>query len=75
LNGSKSNDPIPGGLSGLTKSLRYEWPNVFCRAIDIHSEIETETAVKLIDAELHDPDIHLTEVGYTTKGRYTLSID
>jgi polyketide-type polyunsaturated fatty acid synthase PfaA len=75
LNGVKSNDPIPGGFSGLTKSLRYEWPNVFCRAIDIHPEIETEIAVKLIDAELHDPDIHLTEVGYTTEGRYTLSID
>ncbi len=75
LNGSKSNDPIPGGLSGLTKSLRQEWPNVFCRAIDIHPEIETETALKLIDAELHDPDLHLTEVGYTPEGRYTLSID
>ena len=75
LNGCKSNDPIPGGLSGLTKSLRQEWPNVFCRAIDIHPEFETEAVINMINDELHDPDLHLTEVGYTLEGRYTLSFD
>jgi len=73
INGSTSNDPIPGGFSGLTKSLRLEWPGVFCRAIDIHPEINTDTVVNIIHRELHDPDTNLAEVGYTQDGRYTLT--
>ena len=31
LNGTKSTDPYPGGFAGLTKTLRLEWPTVYCR--------------------------------------------
>jgi len=75
LNNNSLNDPLQGGFSGLTKSLRLEWNNVFCRAIDIHPDIDPQTAVKLIDDELHDTDLHITEVGYTPDGRFTLALD
>jgi len=28
-------DPTPGGLAGLTKTARHEWPEVACKAIDV----------------------------------------
>jgi len=75
LNGNSSNDPLAGGFSGLAKTLRLEWNNVFCRALDIHPDIDPQTAVKMINDELHDPNLSLTEVGYTPDGRYTLSLE
>ena len=75
LNGNSSNDPLAGGFSGLAKTLRLEWNNVFCRALDIHPDIDPQTAVKMINDELHDPNLFLTEVGYTQDGRYTLSLE
>jgi polyketide-type polyunsaturated fatty acid synthase PfaA len=75
LNGNSSNNPVPGGFSGLTKTLRLEWNNVFCRALDIHPDIDAQIAVKIINDELHDPNLLLTEVGYTPDGRYTLILE
>jgi hypothetical protein len=66
---------VPGGFSGLTKTLRLEWNNVFCRALDIHPDIDAQIAVKIINDELHDPNLLLTEVGYTPDGRYTLILE
>ncbi|MDO9545846.1 MAG: beta-ketoacyl synthase N-terminal-like domain-containing protein [Pelolinea sp.] len=74
LNGNSSHDPTPGGFSGLAKTLRLEWNNVFCRALDLHPNIDSETAVKIINNELHDPNLLLAEVGYTQDGRYTISL-
>ena len=28
-----------GGLSGLTKSLKFEWPKAFCKMIDINPSL------------------------------------
>ncbi len=75
LNGIKTNDPLPGGFAGLAKTLRLEWTDVFCRAVDLHPEIDAESAVAYIQAELHDPDLHIAEVGYTPEGRFTLALD
>ena len=75
LNGNSSNNPLSGGLSGLAKTLRLEWNNVFCRALDLHPDIDPQTAVKMINDELHDPNLHLAEVGYTQNERYTLSLE
>lgn len=63
---------ITGGLFGLTKALRWEWPSVFCRAIDLSSDLDTSTSVKHIIAELHDPNRLIAEVAYSSKGRTTL---
>jgi acyl transferase domain-containing protein len=74
LNGNGSNNPMPGGFSGLAKTLRMEWNTVFCRALDIHPDIDSEKVVNIINAELHDPNLLLAEVGYCEKGRYTLAL-
>jgi len=73
--GQNSNySPIAGGLSGLTKSLNQEWQPVYCRAIDLSQDLESETATNSILAEIHDPNRYITEVGYTRDLRSTLTI-
>ena len=64
---------VGGGLTGLVKSLNLEWPNVFCRAVDIQPELFTEKIVDQIIAELHDANKTITEVGFHEEGRSTLS--
>jgi len=63
---------IGGGLFGLTKSLNLEWANTFCRSVDLSPEIDAETSVKYILAELYDPNRLIREVGYTKDARFTL---
>lgn len=65
-------NPITGGLFGLTKSLRWEWQSVFCRAIDLNPDLDITTATQHILAELHDPNRLIVEVGYSTRARNTL---
>lgn len=74
LNGYKTADPLPGGFAGLTKTLRLEWPNVFCRALDFHPEMDAEDVAEKIHAELLDADLRLSEVGYTPEGRFTVAL-
>ncbi|BBB47629.1 type I polyketide synthase [Pelolinea submarina] len=75
LNGTKSSDPYPGGFAGLTKTLRLEWPTVYCRALDIHPEVDAQEAAEVILDEIHDADLRLTEVGYTPTGRFTVALE
>jgi NAD(P)-dependent dehydrogenase (short-subunit alcohol dehydrogenase family) len=63
---------LGGGLFGLTKSLNLEWEPVFCRAIDLSSNISPEQAAQHIVAEIYDPNRLITEVGYSAQGRVTL---
>jgi len=60
---------LGGGLSGLVKTLKTEWPQVFCRMIDVAPEVEVGPAVQ---AELFDANNVLSETGYSTAGRMTL---
>jgi acyl transferase domain-containing protein/acyl carrier protein len=64
--------PISAGLFGLTKSLNQEWESVFCRSLDLSPDLDPQTSVKYILAEIHDPNLLVTEVGYSSKGRFTL---
>lgn len=66
---------IPGGLFGLTKSLNQEWENVFCRSIDLNPELDLETSIKHILAEIHDSNLLIQEVGYSSQGRVNLIAD
>ena len=66
---------ISGGLFGLTKTLNLEWAAVFCRSLDISPELDATTTAQIILAELHDPNALIQEVGYTTKGRFTLTCE
>jgi hypothetical protein len=45
---------------------------VFCRAIDLSSDLDVDQSVQYILAELHDPNCLITEVGYSFQGRTTL---
>ncbi|MBD2729713.1 acyltransferase domain-containing protein [Nostoc sp. FACHB-892] len=63
---------ISAGLLGLTKSLNWEWQKVFCRAIDLSPAIDAEQSADHIIAELHDPNLYITEVAYGSQGRVTL---
>ena len=70
--GKNELSPITGGLFGLTKSLRWEWRSVFCRAVDLKPDLDITTATQHILAELHDPNRLLVEVGYGSRGRMTI---
>nr|WP_138497437.1 type I polyketide synthase [Nostoc sp. PA-18-2419] len=63
---------IGAGLFGLTKTLRWEWPKVFTRAIDLSPRIDAQQSVNHIIAELHDPNLYIGEVAYGSQGRVTL---
>jgi len=67
--------PVSGSLFGLVKTLNLEWDKVFCRAIDLSPDVDVATAVEHILAELYDPNRLISEVGYTSKGRFTLMIE
>ncbi|WP_293064412.1 MULTISPECIES: type I polyketide synthase [unclassified Moorena] len=66
---------IGAGLFGLTKTLNIEWKSVFCRGIDLSPELNAEGSAQYIMAELHDPNHYITEVGYSSLGRVTLSTE
>ncbi|MEA5565004.1 polyketide synthase [Anabaena sp. UHCC 0399] len=63
---------ISGGLFGLTKTVNQEWESVFCRAIDLSPDLNEQTSVEYILAELYDPNRLIVEVGYSAQGRVTL---
>ena len=64
--------PISGGLFGLTKTLKWEWQKVFCRAIDLHPAINASESAQHIIAEIHDPNNCISEVAYGSQGRVTI---
>ncbi|MBX9253646.1 acyltransferase domain-containing protein [Desmonostoc muscorum CCALA 125] len=66
---------IAAGLFGLTKTLRWEWPKVFSRAIDLSPRLDAKQSVNHIIAELHDPNLYISEVAYGSQGRVTLIAD
>ncbi|MCJ7549226.1 MAG: hypothetical protein MUQ30_06060 [Anaerolineae bacterium] len=61
-----------GGLAGLTKTLRLEWPTVACRAVDLAPELEPDQAAELLFGEICDPNRLVAEVGWGDRGRMTL---
>ncbi len=64
-----------GCLSGLVQSLGREWPDVFCRFLDIAPELPAAEAAASIRKELADLEADLGEVGYDAHGkRCTLEI-
>ncbi len=63
------------GLSGLVKTLNWEWPEVFCRTVDIKQDTDFQDASKLLMKEIHDPDQGLLEVGISTTSRVTIERD
>ena len=72
LNGGEG-DIEQGGLFGLTKSLKFEWPKAFCKAIDLAPELNVKESLEIILEELQDADQSIVEIGRPSKGeRMTL---
>jgi acyl carrier protein len=63
------------GLSGLVKTLHWEWPDVFCRAVDLDPQLEQEGQIEMLFDEIHDPDRGLVEVGVRLRDRVTIKRD
>ena len=72
LDGCGDAGPMAGGVAGLTKTLRLEWPDVYCRAVDLDPRLAADQAADAILAELRDPNRLVAEVGYGPEGRVTL---
>jgi len=66
--------PVTGGLFGLVKTLNLEWEPVFCRAVDISPLLDAGQLAENVLAELHDPNRLIAEVGYSLRGRATLTV-
>lgn len=60
------------GISGLTKTLALEWPEVFCRTVDLAHNMAPEGSVSSLFEELQDPDTRLLETGWDVSGRWGL---
>ena len=67
-------DPISGGLAGMLKTARREWPEVHCKAIDLDavSLPSVEAAAQIVDEMFRAGSI---EVGLSGRARVTLEVD
>ncbi len=68
-------DAMSGALFALCKTLRQEWPDVFCRALDIDVAIPASEVAQRLLAENHDANRHLVEVALSKQGRFTLELE
>jgi acyl transferase domain-containing protein len=67
LNGS-SRTAVSGGLAGLIKSARFEWPDVDCKAIDVDADFApANLASQIVDEVLSETPI---EIGISDRGRF-----
>jgi len=66
-------DPTQGGMAGLVKTARHEWPEVVCKAIDLDPEF---IAVPVAAAAIVDEILCVgpTEVGIARTHRCTLEL-
>jgi NAD(P)-dependent dehydrogenase (short-subunit alcohol dehydrogenase family) len=64
-------EPVDGGLAGLAKTARHEWPEVACKALDLAPDFPTadEAAAALVEELFHSGP---AEVGLSPRGRVTL---
>ena len=70
--GELNNDLVQSGLNGLVKTLSHEWPEVFCRCVDVSSTFDIDKVASLVADEFLDVDTALVEVAHDDKGRLTL---
>ncbi len=60
------------GVTGLTKTLSREWPEVHCRALDLAPDLAPALATEHLLAEAQDPDARLLETAWSPSGRVGL---
>ncbi|AQS37343.1 hypothetical protein Sps_02185 [Shewanella psychrophila] len=59
-------------LAGLTKTLGHEWPTVFCRALDVATNLDATHLSDAITNELFDSNTQLPEVGISLDAKGNL---
>jgi len=66
-------DPVSGGLAGMVKTARHEWPEVHCKALDLDPESpDAGAAAEQIVAEIFRAGP--VEVGLSGRGRVALEV-
>ena len=66
-------DPVSGGLAGLVKTARLEWPEVHCKALDLDPEsIDADEAAEQIVSEIFR--VGPVEVGLSGRSRVALEV-
>ncbi len=66
-------DPLTGGLAGLSKTARHEWPGIECKALDLARDYSSadEAAAHVIEELFIKGPV---EVGLSRGGRCTLEL-
>ncbi len=65
-------DPTAGGLAGLAKTARHEWPELHCKAIDVSPDVSVSQATAAIAEEVFL--VGPTEVGISPTHRCSLDL-
>ncbi|MCD6581276.1 MAG: SDR family NAD(P)-dependent oxidoreductase [Desulfuromusa sp.] len=66
------NDPLSGGLAGLSKTAALEWPTIHCKALDLAMGLEIlPTATAIVDELFTASPV---EVGISTQGLQALEL-
>ena len=66
------NDPLSGGLAGLSKTAALEWPKIHCKALDLAMGMEIVPTATAIVAEIFTASP--VEVGISTRGLHALEL-
>ncbi|MBA4189909.1 MAG: hypothetical protein C0467_18145 [Planctomycetaceae bacterium] len=69
---SPDTDPTAGGLAGLAKTARHEWPELHCKAIDLSPEVSVSQGAAAIAEEVFS--VGPTEVGISPTHRCSLDL-
>ncbi len=70
---SEKSDPVSGGLAGLLKTARHEWPQVHCKALDLNpASIVAGAAAEQVVAEMFRAGP--VEVGLSAGKRLALEV-
>jgi acyl carrier protein/NAD(P)-dependent dehydrogenase (short-subunit alcohol dehydrogenase family) len=70
--GKAINDPLSGGLAGMSKTAALEWPTIHCKALDLAMGMEiSPTAIAIVDEIFK---LSPVEVGISTQGLHALEL-
>jgi NAD(P)-dependent dehydrogenase (short-subunit alcohol dehydrogenase family)/acyl carrier protein len=71
---SANANPVSGGLAGLAKTARLEWPEAHCKALDLDSSqpLPSDTADWIVDEMFHAGPV---EVGISGSARFSLQVE
>ena len=67
--GNRLSDAALGGVSGLARTLALEADTLFCRAVDVGSDLSDASVASVVTSEAADVDTTLTDVRYVAGRR------